>query len=249
MLPVVLLTLTAWKLRGREALHPMEDGEQLNLQGGPLQPCTPPDADTQTGYTGSGSCEWEENDYGYHEVCVTMSDDFLSNSSYYDNNDLTSVTEAGSNWCICAWAWASAVERDPENYEGLDLVCESTNSKLREVYETQANLTSPSGYTYESQAALEAVDELCPASGKGREIHAFEKSRPAGGVSVCATRGAPRSEVCRRAAVLSRSGERRRRRALVQICEKKCSFSQIAGYSGLRSGYVQPSRVPRRGAS
>jgi hypothetical protein len=61
-----------------------------------------------------------------------------------------------------AGAWASAVQRDPQHLEGLALNCESTNGRLRSVYDSHMNLQSPSGQTYESQAALAAVNRLCP---------------------------------------------------------------------------------------
>jgi uncharacterized protein (DUF2237 family) len=59
-----------------------------------------------TGWTRSGSCEWDTSDSGYHEVCVTMSAQFLANSATHDDNDLSSVVGAGGHWCICAWAFA-----------------------------------------------------------------------------------------------------------------------------------------------
>jgi uncharacterized protein (DUF2237 family) len=59
-----------------------------------------------TGWTRSGSCNWDPSDSGYHEVCVTMSSRFLDNSARHDANDLTSVVSEGGHWCICAWAFA-----------------------------------------------------------------------------------------------------------------------------------------------
>ena len=97
-----------------------------------------------------------------HEVCVTMSQKFLDNSASKDGNDLSSVVQPGGHWCICAWAWASAVERDPSEHEGLDLVCDATNGHLREVYSSFTQLSSPSGLQYKSGAALDAVNALCP---------------------------------------------------------------------------------------
>ena len=115
-----------------------------------------------------GSCNWDPSDSGYHEVCVTMSDEFLTASATHDANDLRSVVKAGGHWCICAWAWAAAVQRDPANYEGITLDCERTNAKLREVYESfisaGADLTSPSGAAYKAKTALDAVNKVCPAT-------------------------------------------------------------------------------------
>jgi len=57
-----------------------------------------------------------------------MDDEFLKSSAEHDGNDLSSVVSHGEHWCVCAWAWASAVERDPERFEGLTLQCEESNA-------------------------------------------------------------------------------------------------------------------------
>ena len=100
----------------------------------PLKSCTQSTDGSTTGWARKGSCNWDPTDSGYHEVCVSMSDEFLQQSAKHDANDLTSVVQAGGHWCICAWAWAAAVKRDPKRYEGIHLECERTNMKLREVY-------------------------------------------------------------------------------------------------------------------
>ena len=43
-----------------------------------------------------------------------MDEKFLASSAEKDGNDLSSVVGHGEHWCICAWAWAGAVQRDPE---------------------------------------------------------------------------------------------------------------------------------------
>ena len=138
--------------------------QDVNLFGKALEPCTQGD-ETVTGWTRSGSCSWEANDLGFHQVCVKMSSKFLDSSAKFDRNDLSSVVRDGGHWCICAWAWASAVSRDPKGFEGLQLDCDRTNGHLRDVYRSFAangqQLASPSGAKYQAQAALEAVEELC----------------------------------------------------------------------------------------
>ena len=102
----------------------------------------------------SGSCNWDPNDGGYHEVCVEMSREFLDDSVTYDHNDLSSVVSVGGHWCICAWAFASAVSRAgtaDDTPEGITLDCEATNGQLRDVYTHFATLRSPSGATYQSR--------------------------------------------------------------------------------------------------
>ena len=87
----------------------------LNLLNTTLLLCTQSNDTATTGIDRTGSCSWDENDTGYHQVCVTMTEEFLKNSAMDDGNDLSSVVSAGGHWCICAWAWASAVQRDPTN--------------------------------------------------------------------------------------------------------------------------------------
>ena len=48
-----------------------------------------------------------------------MDQQFLANSATMDGNDLSSVVGHGEHWCVCAWAFASAVDRDPTAIEGL----------------------------------------------------------------------------------------------------------------------------------
>jgi len=137
----------------------------MNLFGRPLQSCTQGGDGTTTGWTRTGSCVWDPMDGGYHQVCVSMSQKFLESSRNHDANDLTSVVSEGGHWCICAWAWASAVSRDPDNMEGITIDCERTNGKLRQVYELHiregTGLRSPSGAYYKARDALEALDRKC----------------------------------------------------------------------------------------
>lgn len=154
------------QFRGRPAVEagPLLEMQDVNLFGKALQPCTQGDEEV-TGWTRSGSCSWEASDLGFHQVCVKMSKTFLESSARYDRNDLSSVVKEGGHWYICAWAWASAVSRDPKTFEGLQIDCERTNGHLRDVYRTFADagrqLASPSGAQYQAQAALDAVEQVC----------------------------------------------------------------------------------------
>ncbi|CAE7255160.1 unnamed protein product [Symbiodinium sp. CCMP2592] len=161
-----LVALAGSKRAASTASFVGSQSQDLNLFGQQLKPCSR-EGDTTTGWTRSGFCAWEPSDSGYHQVCVTMSQQFLQSSTKYDANDLSSVVQDGGHWCICAWAWAAAVSRDPEHFENLKLDCARTNAYLRDVYQSYSasgqGLTSPSGVQYEAQAALEAVDRLCSA--------------------------------------------------------------------------------------
>lgn len=134
---------------------------QTNLLGGPLRPCSTSKDEVPAGIFRSGACDWDPDDGGFHAVCVTMTEKFLEESARYDGNDLSSVVQPGGHWCICAWAWASAVTRDPSSAEGLQLNCDATNGNLRKVYKHFTSLAGPTGLVYESAAALHKVDELC----------------------------------------------------------------------------------------
>ena len=180
-------------LDGAQAsLHCQRQGDE-NLNHHRLKPCTQATDGSTTGWTRTGSCNWDPADTGYHEVCVTMSDQFLEQSASRDANDLRSVVQAGGHWCICAWAWAAAVQRDPTNYEGITLDCERTNAKLREVYESfisaGADLTSPSGAAYKAKTALDAVNRVCAAS-NGRNATIDKVSAAAIGAATATVAGA-----------------------------------------------------------
>lgn len=154
-----------------------DDIEKQGLGGKPLQPCSTDGDKQKTGTSRDGSCAWDPSDTAYHAVCVKMSDTFLKQSAEKDKNDLSSVVQNGGHWCICAWAFASAVSRDPENLEGLELVCDATNGKLRHVYKTKEKLQGPGENSYLTQNALKKVDELCgSASTDASKPEAAEKS-------------------------------------------------------------------------
>ena len=138
---------------------------ETSLAGRSLQACTQPGDGQTTGWTRTGSCAWDPSDFGFHQVCVTVSEQFLESSKTNDRNDLSSVVQPGGHWCICAWACASAVQRDPSRIQGLELDCSRTNSRLREVYQAYIDagekLRSPSGVSYEASAALKYVNGFC----------------------------------------------------------------------------------------
>lgn len=158
-----------------------------NLLGDDLQSCTKSNDIRPTGWTRSGSCNWDPTDGGYHEVCVEMSREFLDDSVTYDHNDLSSVVTVGGHWCICAWAFASAVSRAPgeDQPEGITLDCEATNGQLRDVYTHFATLRSPSGATYRSRNALELVERLCPKTAMAEPAPPPPVRRPASPTEPC----------------------------------------------------------------
>eukprot|EP00746_Dinoflagellata_sp_MGD_P075709 gnl/MRDRNA2_/MRDRNA2_30445_c0_seq1.p1 gnl/MRDRNA2_/MRDRNA2_30445_c0~~gnl/MRDRNA2_/MRDRNA2_30445_c0_seq1.p1 ORF type:complete len:222 (-),score=35.82 gnl/MRDRNA2_/MRDRNA2_30445_c0_seq1:121-786(-) len=139
-------------------------GPQQSLAHEPLQPCTE-GTEEETGWKRTGSCVWDGSDSGYHQVCVQLSSQFVQQSKARDGSDLTQFE--GQHWCICAWAFASAVARDPTNIEGLKLVCERTNARLCNVYAERGSgfMVGPNKKNqYPVNTALEKLKQICPGS-------------------------------------------------------------------------------------
>merc|ERR1719157_457280 len=63
--------------------HCVKKGD-TGLKGRRIQSCTQSNDGTTTGWTRTGSCNWDPSDGGYHEVCVTMTDQFLKSSAKND---------------------------------------------------------------------------------------------------------------------------------------------------------------------
>jgi len=87
-------------------------GEQRNVLGGELKPCS---LDPMTGFTRSGSCEGHEADRGCHAVCAQMTEEFLQFSRQAGNDLSTPRPEyhfpglkEGDRWCLCASRWEEA---------------------------------------------------------------------------------------------------------------------------------------------
>lgn len=87
-------------------------GEQKNVLGGELKPCS---LDPMTGFTRSGSCESHEADRGCHAVCAQMTEEFLQFSRQAGNDLSTPRPEyhfpglkEGDRWCLCASRWEEA---------------------------------------------------------------------------------------------------------------------------------------------
>jgi uncharacterized protein (DUF2237 family) len=87
---------------------------QLNVLGQPLQSCS---TDPLTGWTRTGCCEVNGDDFGVHAVCAIMTDEFLAFSKAAGNDLSTPRPEhqfpglkAGDAWCLCAPRWQEAFE-------------------------------------------------------------------------------------------------------------------------------------------
>lgn len=130
--------------------------QEFNLVGDPLQPCNADKVNNRTtGFYQNGACQVDPLQ---HVACVTLSEEFLFMT---EDIWLAEYMKPNVNWCIPAWAWASAVARDPKNREGLKLHCEASNSRLRDIYQDYGIFESPTGNQYPGEPALAQVDQLC----------------------------------------------------------------------------------------
>lgn len=86
---------------------------ELNVLGGPLEPCS---TEPRTGWFRDGFCRTDEQDFGRHVVCAVMTEDFLRFSSSH-GNDLSTPNPShgfpglkpGDRWCLCADRWRQAL--------------------------------------------------------------------------------------------------------------------------------------------
>lgn len=91
-----------------------EKDESVNVNGGPLSPCS---LDPLTGFFRDGACNTCSEDGGSHTVCAVMTDEFLAFSKYVGNDLSTPRPEyrfpglkAGDQWCLCAGRFMQAHE-------------------------------------------------------------------------------------------------------------------------------------------
>ncbi|UCV05992.1 DUF2237 family protein [Dechloromonas denitrificans] len=87
-------------------------GNQLNVLGGPLLPCSERPV---TGFFRDGCCNTSEEDFGSHTVCVVLTAEFLAYSKAAGNDLSTPHPEfgfpglqPGQRWCLCAARWLQA---------------------------------------------------------------------------------------------------------------------------------------------
>lgn len=92
----------------------MNDTEQTNVLGLPLEPCS---TNPLTGFLRTGSCETCAEDLGSHTVCVEVNEEFLEFSKDRGNDLSTPRPEfgfpglkPGDRWCLCAARWQEALE-------------------------------------------------------------------------------------------------------------------------------------------
>jgi uncharacterized protein (DUF2237 family) len=88
------------------------NGDQTNVLGGPLAPCS---QDPLTGWFRDGCCTADPSDLSRHLVCALVTDEFLAFSASV-GNDLSTPRpdygfeglKPGDRWCLCASRWEEA---------------------------------------------------------------------------------------------------------------------------------------------
>jgi uncharacterized protein (DUF2237 family) len=106
---------------------------ELNVLGGPLQPCG---TDPMTGFTRDGSCRSGPDDTGSHTVCAVVSAEFLEMQRELGNDLSTPRPEyafpglaPGDRWCVVAVRWLQAFQAGVPT----GVVLAATNAKALEV--------------------------------------------------------------------------------------------------------------------
>lgn len=98
--------MSNWNLEGYQDASRGPHPIHLNMDNGPLQPCS---MNPLTGYTRTGFCESVKGDEGSHHVCAKMDRNFLDFTAR-KGNDLSSVVRRGQNWCLCQDRWLEAYD-------------------------------------------------------------------------------------------------------------------------------------------
>ena len=87
---------------------------ERNVRGEELAPCS---TDPTTGFERDGCCGTHPDDYGRHELCAVMTEEFLAFSRDRGNDLVTPRPsmgfpglEPGDRWCLCLGRWVEALE-------------------------------------------------------------------------------------------------------------------------------------------
>ena len=115
-----------------------EPTAELNVLGGPLQPCG---TDPLTGFYRDGRCSSGPEDAGLHTVCTVVSAEFLEMQRDLGNDLSTPRPEygfpglaPGDRWCVVAVRWLQAYQAGA----AAGVVLAATNARALEVVPIEA---------------------------------------------------------------------------------------------------------------
>jgi uncharacterized protein (DUF2237 family) len=108
-------------------------GDELNVLGGPLEPCG---VQPMTGFYRDGCCSSGPDDLGRHTVCAVVSAEFLALQRELGNDLSTPRPEydfpglvPGDRWCVVAVRWLQAYQAGA----ATGVVLSATNARALEV--------------------------------------------------------------------------------------------------------------------
>ena len=83
-----------------------------------------------TGYTRDGVCSMHRGDEGSHHICLK---NIGGQENFCSVTGQTNWCENKDNWCVCEWAFETAVRR--AGCDAFDIKCEATNQRALDHYE------------------------------------------------------------------------------------------------------------------
>eukprot|EP00747_Dinoflagellata_sp_TGD_P194130 gnl/TRDRNA2_/TRDRNA2_61192_c0_seq1.p1 gnl/TRDRNA2_/TRDRNA2_61192_c0~~gnl/TRDRNA2_/TRDRNA2_61192_c0_seq1.p1 ORF type:complete len:275 (+),score=54.32 gnl/TRDRNA2_/TRDRNA2_61192_c0_seq1:3-827(+) len=139
----------------KESFKIYQNGEeQFSLLREVIQPCTLEWLESSQQYAPNKFCKWDAQLEGMHTVCVKVTKESPLHA-------MANQKAPGGQLCIDAFAWASAVVNDPAKTQGLQLNCDGTNLKLRDIYWWYENNSADKNKAATCGAALRKVEEVC----------------------------------------------------------------------------------------
>ena len=107
--------------------------KQKNVLGEDLEECS---LDPLTGWFRDGCCNTDENDFGFHTICVKVNNEFLEWCKQAGNDLITPHPEFnfpglknGDCWCVCASTFAESINAGT----ACKIFLKKTNYKTLEV--------------------------------------------------------------------------------------------------------------------
>ena len=128
----------------------VRDG-RLNVNGTPLRTCSLPGMPV-TGYVRDGFCGAHGGDAGKHNVCMDISDVSGGATNFCAVTGQPDWCGGKRNWCVCQWAFESAVER--VGCENVTVKCDATHEQALRDYERRPG------------AALACLRQKCGLGGR-----------------------------------------------------------------------------------